>query len=298
MKITLSNVEYTLLTDYRKQDKYRIALNALVKSIFGISFEDWYQSGYWNEKYIPYTLFDQDKAVANASINIMDFNVFGKRQRYIQIGTVLTDEKYRGKNLSRFLMNTIMDEWSQKCDLIYLFANKSALGMYPKFGFDPVEEYEYFKPIEKNRSGEKFEKLNMDIQSNKDKLYFYAKNSIGFGKFFMQENADLVMFYCASPFMKENVFYIKSLDVIAIATFNDNQLHLLDVFGQTDVDLDKIIYSLANSSIDEVRLGFTPTNPVSYKARIFSGDDTLFIQQNKTNLFDKNKIMFPVLSHA
>lgn len=298
MKVKLSNVEYTLLTDYRKQDKYRHALNALVKSIFGISFEDWYQSGYWNEKYIPYTLFDQDKAVANASVNIMDFNVFGKQQRYIQIGTVLTDEKYRGKNLSRFLMNTIIDEWNQKCDLIYLFANKSVLEMYPKFGFCTAEEYEYFKPIEKNISGEKFEKLNMNIQPNKEKLYSYVKNSVGFGNLFMQENADLVMFYCASPFMKENVFYIKSLDVIAIATFNDNQLHLLDIFGPTNVDLDKIIYSLANSSINEVRLGFTPANPASYKTRIISGDETLFIQQNKTDLFDNNKMMFPILSHA
>ena len=113
----------------------------------------------------------------------------------------------------------------------------------------------------------------------------------------MRENADLVMFYCTS-ILKENVYYIKSLDIIAVAIFNDNQLHLWDIFGKTKIELDKIIYSLVNSYIDKIVLGFTPEDCSSYEVREISGDDTLFVHRNKIKLFDENKLMFPLLSHA
>lgn len=295
MKINVNNKEYTFLVGYRKEDQYRAALSDLAKKIFGISFEDWYKAGYWNEKYIPYTLFDGEKAVANVSANIMDFNVFGERQRYIQLGTVMTDDDYRNKNLSRFLMEKILSEWRDKCKLIYLYANSSVLDFYPKFGFSRVKEHVHFKQAEKNTGD--FEKLNMDVQSNRDMLHDYAKNSKAFGKISMSENADLVMFYCTS-FLKENVYYIKPLDVIVVATFNDNQLHLSDVFGKTKIELDKIIESLGGAEINEVLLGFTPEDCKSYEIKEASGDDVLFVQKGKEKLFDENKVMFPLLSHA
>ena len=298
LKITLGNKDYTFLVGYQENDKYRTAFNILVEKIFSLSFEEWYKAGHWNEKYIPYTIFDGEKAVANASVNIMDLNILGEQQRYIQIGTVLTDEDYRNKSLSRFLMQQILQEWGGKSDLIYLFANSSVLGLYPKFGFDRVREYAYFKSIAKNsKSGGEFEQLNMDIQPNRDFLYNYAKNSKVFGKLSMKENVDLVMFYCTS-FLKENVYYIKSLEVIVVAVFNDNQLHLWDIFGENEVELDKIINSLVNFKIDEVMLGFTPKDCNSYEVKEISGEDALFIQKGRTKLFETNKVMFPLLSHA
>ena len=140
----------------------------------------------------------------------------------------------------------------------------------------------------------------MDDQANRDKLYDYAKNSCIFSKMSMQENADLVMFYCITV-MKENVYYIKSLDTIAVAKFNDRQLHLLDVFSKAEVDLEKVIESLSDVNIDTVLLGFTPKNTASYEMRMIdeaTKDEALFIQNDKTALFDDNKLMFPLLSHA
>lgn len=297
MKITLSNKEYTFLVGYQQESQYRAAFNNLVEKIFGLSFEAWYKAGYWNEKYRPYTLFDGERAVANIAVNIMDFNTFGEQQRYIQIGTVLTDEEYRNQKLSRFLMEQILNEWHKKCDFIYLFANNSVLELYPKFGFSPVTEYEYFKSVKRRVASRNFKKLNMEMQSNRDILYDYAKNSKVFGKLSMRENADLVMFYCIS-FLKESVYYIKSLDVIAVAKFASNQLHLWDVFGSIEVELDQIIDSLVNIEIDEIVLGFTPKDGSTYAMREISGADKLFIQKDKTKLFDENKVMFPLLSHA
>ena len=298
MKVTLGNKDYTFLIGYQREGQYRKALNDQVGKIFGLSFEDWYQAGYWNEKYTPYTLFDGEQVVANISINIMDFNVLGEQKRYIQIGIFLTNDDYRGQGLSRFLMEYVLQEWNDQCDLIYLFANRTVLEMYPKYGFTFVKEYVYSKSIEESaRQGTGFEKLNMDLQANRDRLYDYAKNSQPFGKLSMSENADLVMFYCTSS-LKDNVYYIKALDLIVVAMFNEGQLHLWDVFGKREVDLDQVINTLAGSEIKNVLLGFTPKDSSGYEVKELVSDDILFVQKEKVALFAENKLMFPLLSRA
>jgi hypothetical protein len=288
--------KYSLLIGYQNEEKYRAAFNYLAIKTFNLSFEKWYQSGYWREKYIPYTLFDGERAIANVSVNIMDFNVLGQQQRYIQLGTIMTDEDYRKNNLSQFLMEKVLEEWSTKCQFIYLYANGTVLDIYPKFGFCAVKEYAYSKQVEKKKELGDFEKLNMDLSSSRELLYEYAKNTQVFGKISMKENADLVMFYCITV-MSENVYYSKSVDIIVVAEFNDYQLHLLDVFGKVNCKLDLIIDFLIDEQ-DEVLLGFTPEDPSTYETREIAGDDILFIQKDKTKLFDVNKIMFPLLSHA
>lgn len=299
LQVTLGNKDYTFLVGYQDQQIYRAAFNKLVDKVFNISFEAWYQAGYWNEKYIPYTLFDGDRAVANVSVNIMDFDTFEEKKRYIQLGTVLTDEDYRNRKLSQFLMQHVLKEWETRCDFFYLFANSSVLELYPKFDFKRVREYAFFKAIPKkiNCNG-KIEKINMNLQANRDCLYDYAKNTKVFGKLSMRENADLVMFYCTS-FLQENVYYLTPpLDAIVVAVLDDHQWHLWDVFAKHEIDLEQVIDSLSSLEADEIVLGFTPKDCSSYQEKEVVGEDTLFIQQGKTKLFDENKIMFPLLSHA
>lgn len=81
--------------------------------------------------------------MANVSVNIMDFVILGEEKRYVQIGTVMTDENYRNQGLSRTLIKKILKEWENKCQGIYLYANNSVLNFYPKFGFSVCSEYQY-----------------------------------------------------------------------------------------------------------------------------------------------------------
>ena len=125
MQINVNDVDYELLIGYQKDDNRRKAFNQLVAKTFPCSFEPWYEGRYWNDKYIPYTLFDGENAVANVSVNKMNFVVMGEPKFYIQIGTVMTDDAYKNQGLSRFLMEYVLVEWETRCDLVYLYANKT-----------------------------------------------------------------------------------------------------------------------------------------------------------------------------
>lgn len=291
--------ELTFFKGYQQEDKKRTAFNSLAVKTFDLSFEAWYQSGYWREKYIPYTLFDGEQAIANVSVNIMDLNILGHQHRTIQIGTVMTDDAYRNQGLSRRLMEQVFEDWKGQCQMIYLFANSTVWGLYPKLGFKSVKEYRYQKiitPISKAN----FIKLNMDRLENREKLYDYAKNALPFGKISMRENADLVMFYCISVY-QDHVFYLPELDAIAIAVLKGRTLHLLDVFSKKEQNLDEIVYSLNHQTTDSVQLGFAPKDCSSYEIIPIDekeNDEMLFVEMDKTALFDENELMFPVLSHA
>ena len=102
----MSSIE--ILKDYRENAELRHSFNELAKKTFGLNFEDWYQNGYWTDKYNPHS---------------------------IQLGTVMTDEAYRNRGLIRLIMEDIEKEYADKADGMYLFANDSVLSFYPKFGF-------------------------------------------------------------------------------------------------------------------------------------------------------------------
>lgn len=136
-------MNYTTDKDIRNNEAVRASFNKLAADTFGLSFEQWYQDGYWTDLYIPYVLLDGGRVIANVSVNIIDTQWKGQTRKYIQLGTVMTAPGYRKQGLSRFLLEEALSDWKGLCDAIYLFANDSVLDFYPKFGFVKENEYVY-----------------------------------------------------------------------------------------------------------------------------------------------------------
>lgn len=53
-KILIDGKEYAFIKDYKSNDLYRKSYNSLTKKIYGFDFEQWFQTGYWGNGYIPY----------------------------------------------------------------------------------------------------------------------------------------------------------------------------------------------------------------------------------------------------
>ncbi len=296
--LLINDKKYGFKYNYKDHSVLRESFNNLTEKTYGFNFKQWYENGYWGDKYIPYSLLDGDEIVANVSVNVMDFLILGEKKRFIQIGTVMTDEEYRGKGLSRTLMEIVIKEWEDKCDLIYLFANDSVLDFYPKFGFDLCNEYQY--SINKIKEGklEKIRKMNMDNHKDREFVYNMVYNATSLSKISMKNNPSLIMFYC-TYFMRDNIYYIEDYDAVVVCDFNEDVLYVQDAFTTKEVKLDKIINGMMNEKTKKVVLGFTPNDISPYeKTLIREEDTTLFIKTGKDNPFKREALMFPVLSHA
>lgn len=295
--INIQGKEFRFVKGNPENVQYRASFNALTEKTFGFNFEHWYQSGYWTNQYLPYSILDGHRVVSNVSVNLMDFEVCGKPKRLIQLGTVMTDPDYRNQGLSRVLMDIVMAEWKDKCDFIYLFANDSVLSFYPKFGFQAADQYQCTKTIHKKDKTGADKKLNMSDESHRKLVYEKAKASSSMAKISMVGNAELIMFYCIS-FMKDSVYYIEAYETVVVAHEEQGLLEVFGVFCKEDVSLDVIIDCMAKEDTKSVRLCFTPKETESYHFIPLEGEGTLFILGEDLDLFRDQRMMFPLLSHA
>lgn len=293
-------MKYTFIKDYKDQEKLRQSFSELAKKTFGVNFEKWYSKGLWGERYIPYSLADGDKVIANVSVNLMDFEMDGVMKRYIQLGTVMTDKAYRGQGCLRYLMERVLEEYKEKAEGIYLFANDSVLEFYPKFGFVKTEEYQYSKAISEESSIKGSNKVktivtvDMGKKENLDKLLEIVSKVKSQYRLQMKNNPGLTGFYA----MDEMIYQVEGTETYVFAEVKKNKLIIQDVISDEEVDLDEVIAAFG-SEIKEVELGFAPYDEKGYKVEeLHEEDTTLFIIGEDLKQVADKKLRFPALSHA
>lgn len=288
--------KFILQKAYQDNDELRKSFNELAKETFSLDFEDWYQNGYWSDRYIPYSMVKDGEVIANVSVNRMTFEQHGRKVKLLQLGTVMTRREYRGQGLSRRLMEQIFQDFEDQAEGIYLYANDSVLDFYPKFGFRKTMEYQYSRFG--NREGEKSViPVVMEEKKDWDKLGRIIEKSVSISSLEMKDNSYLYLFY-VSKYMRENVFYILDQNAYVIAELENETLLLHNVFSEKPVSLKAVI--AAFGPVDRIVLGFIPAEPPDgYMV-------TQFLQKG-TTLFTRGRFFeeggldgscFPTLSHA
>jgi predicted N-acetyltransferase YhbS len=296
MKHIINCNEYDFIKDVRENKKVRKSFNLLAQATYNIDFDNWYENGYWDDDYIPYVLLYGDKVVSNVSVNIINTSWKNQTKQYIQLGTVMTDKEHRGKGLSRWLIEKVLEDWKDKCEAIYLFANDSVLDFYPKFGFEKALEYQYHKRVNKEPGVVK--KLDMSAAQDRRLLLDIYKFSNPFSALPMENNAGLLMFYC-SQFMRENIYYIDQYKAVVVAEYDNENLICYDIFCQGKCTIEDVLCTMAQQNTKIATLGFTPTQINDFEiTELHKHNTTLFVLNGKENLFKENKLMFPLLSHA
>lgn len=290
------NRMYHIVKNVRDNDKMRESFNRLAQETFGLDFEDWYRNGYWGKNYIPYSIAEEGKVVANVSVNIMDMLMTGRKVHMIQLGTVMTAEEHRNRGLIRRIMEEIETDYGKKAEGMYLFANDSVLELYPKFGFREEREHQYVKRVG-NANSSAMRRIPMTGKGEWELLENAIEKNRFCGRLDMADNSGLLMFY-VTKFMRENVYYSKELDAYAIAEVEDGNGLIHAVFSEREIGLGEIVRAFGDS-IQRVTLGFTPANGEGYDCVERKEEDTtLFVKGKALDGFGEKGMMFPTLSHA
>ncbi|WP_342538277.1 GNAT family N-acetyltransferase [Sporosarcina sp. FSL K6-1540] len=292
--------KYELVSDYRNNESLKEKFNTLAMKTFELDFRGWYNKGYWDDKYIPYSFVDEGKVIANASINKMSIVINGKMCEGIQIGTVMTDENYRNQGLAKQLMQHIMKEYENTCDFMYLFANDTVLDFYPKFGFTRLNESEFSLDLAKSsiqmNKDAKVKRLTIEIDLAL--LEKFAKNRHVNSTILDVENNDsLLMFYFTLAF-REAIFYVENLETIVLMEEEEDTLHIFDIISLNVPNIEAVLASIVKEITKKVVFYFTPDFTIEgMTATIMpNDDDALFVLTKKSLL--KGNFMFPLTSHC
>ena len=84
-----------------------------------------------------------------------------------------------------------------------------------------------------------------------DFLYKKINNSVPVSELSMQNNAELIMFYCTS-FMNNQVYYLKELDAVVITDYQDKVLFLNDIFCEKEIPFSDLFSSIINTEIKKI----------------------------------------------
>lgn len=312
METTLIDIfdkTYELCDQIQYRAHEREAYEQLCSEVFpGLSFEKWYQAGYWDGNlFNPTVLKNGDKILSAISVNKMNILVKGTPRLYIQLGGVMTAKSHRHQGLSTAIMDKILTEWEDNCDGIYLFANESVRDFYPKFGFKTVDEYQYSMKINQNSIfEEKAIRLNMENKEDVSKLIEYSKFGNPFSALKIDNNG-LLMFYCMK-YNKNDVYYLEEEDAVVIAGYENESIVIYDIYCKNNISLKDIISAMANENTQTAYFGFPLIQTKHCKISKYEEEDNILFILNKAesdNLADflfvpemANKLMFPLLSHS
>lgn len=284
-----------IVKGYRADDALRRSFDALAQRTFGLTFEDWYQNGFWGDDYVPYSVVVDGAVAANVSVNRTDFVLDGEKKRFIQIGTVMTDERYRGRGMIRRLMVEVERDCAGKADGVYLFANDTVLDFYPKFGFCRAAEVRYARAPEPGGAASAV-RVPMRDREAWNRLTAVIRSSAPCGRFSLCGNTGLPLFY-VSKFMQDCVYRVAP-ETYAVAELEDGVLHLHAVYAEKQ-PAPEVVARAFGGAVRRAQLGFTPLDTTGWEAETVREDDTtLFVRGAGFRDFERRGLMFPVLAHA
>ena len=288
-----------LLKDYRNNDALRFSFNALAKETFYLDFEDWYQNGYWTDRYNPHSVVIDGQVVSNISVNQTSFEVDGKVLRFLQLGTVMTKPEYRRQGLARKLMEWIFELYEDKVDGIYLFGNDFAHDFYVKMGFTAAKQFTYSWKQEGEIPPANVSRVPMKDKTAWDMLEGRIRTGNHSCAFDLVDNSQLPMFY-VTKFMQQNVYYHEGMDTYVIAEKDCSELRISMTISPagTAIDLRKLAKGFG-PDVKKVTLGFTPLDREGMEVAQLEADDcTFFIRGDKVKVIEEKKYMVPGLAHA
>jgi len=289
-----------IISDYMGDDTSRHMLNELTGKTFGFDFESWVTQGYFEGDYIPYSFVDEGRIVSNVSANRMRFMQNGSLRYYVQIGTVMTDESYRGQGLAAKLIKHVIGEYEQECDGIYLFGNLSALGFYRKMGFKVENQYRYYVKggfCHSHTAKDGFKPIKDMGDGIKKKYFDYVRNSVYHSSFEQINKYGLQMFYTAGL---DNVFYADDIDCFAVLD-RGGCVVLKSVLCKEKIALADVVQRI-DPGDHGCRLGFVPhdADMEICICEVYDGGDDyrLFYRGEELESIQRDKLYFPDLSHA
>lgn len=302
--IQLKDSTYTLNIGYQNIETLRKEFNRLCYQVWKFDFENYYQSGYWGEDCILFSLFKEDRIVSHITLSIFETIVDNKVIKIGQLGTVMTDPEFQHNGLSRYLMECITAEYNELIKGYFLFTNDTVLDFYPKFGYTAIDEYQASIPVSLNlHSTHALEKLDLDHQESFVLFKEYVQNGYTYNTL-ETRNVGLTFFYCyANPAFgfKDSIYYSSVLDAVIIYQKEEGTVVLYAIYQKdhTARRLDQIIKACCSDEDKVVHLAFsTDIEKATYSLYKEDVDITLMVTKELAHLFHDKKKMVASLSHT
>ena len=248
-------------------EEYGEQLNDLILEAFHFSFDKWHEKKVWDDDFERYSIIENGVMLAQISVFKMKMLINGKKKEVLQLGGVATREEYRGKGLSREIMEHILAKYPDTP--AFLHGGNSVVDFYPKFGFKP---FQYKQPYIECKLHNQGEMIKLDIKDPKVDMYLKERNQ--YSKILDCLNQYSIDWFHLLYSFENNIYEIPQLDLMFVAKQKDNRLMIYDIVAKRNVTFEEIAPHLCFEGVHIIEFDFNPDwLGFNYKMREYKIDD-------------------------
>ncbi|MBD3401990.1 GNAT family N-acetyltransferase [candidate division GN15 bacterium] len=272
--------DYQITYDYRDNRELRAMYVDYARSVFsGADFAEWSRLGFWTDRYDPHSIVIDNQIVANVSAARIDLIVEGEVFSGIQLGAVGTREAYRGRGLSRVLMEHVVAKYRDDVDTMFLFANDGVTDFYPRFGFQSYQESLLESTVQLSGPAPAARRIDITQEADRALVRRLTSERIDITHRFGARNYGYVTaWHLLNPFA-EKAWYVADDDALVILSEDDRQINVWEVITTRAIDLMTLLPKAARGRGSRVvRYHFPPDQySFSYDRLVRPVDSTLFV---------------------
>lgn len=230
-----------------------------VEEIFGCgeTFRRWAQAGGWTKDYEVFALVTERQLVSIIGGTQMQFLFDGVEHDGAQLGAVGTLPGWRGKGLSRQLMNSVLADKLAPDRPVILFANDTVLDFYPRFGFRPVAQQRFLLARRLDPARRPIRRLDLTVTGDRALLAECCVRAAPISRrFAARAHFPIVLWnliHCPRP-----VLLIDDMAAALVVSQVGRWLLVHDVYAPSAFDLIPALASAIDSPVDGIEFCFDP----------------------------------------
>ncbi|MFH1681204.1 MAG: GNAT family N-acetyltransferase [Candidatus Eisenbacteria bacterium] len=247
------------------------AFKEFLVSLFGLDLGLWDAGGFWDEQYMPFSLFDEDRIVSSVCLYSMEMTIGGKRRRVGQFSAVATLPSFRRRGLARRLTEKAVEWASDTHEGFFLFASDEAVPFYARCGFSPIRETADTLVIDPPPRRDGLRKLDMGSDRDIERVHEIASERAPVSDTLGALNPKLLMFHCLYA-LRDCVYEVADLDTVVLFKPERGRLVLFDVIGRRVPPFAELYPYLAREPHEEIlflfmtdKMGIEPTGKRTMK---------------------------------
>lgn len=288
---------FTFRRAYWDDPRARAAYQAFLIDIHGLDLGRWEQHGFWDDRYVPYSLFDGDRVVASVCLYDLDMVLAGRRCRLGQLSGVGTRPALRRRGYNRWLTEQALRDTAGTHEGTFLFADDDAIPFYRRCGFVPVGEdiQTLATPrLPAPRAG--LRKLDPADENDRALVYRLACERAPVSHVLGVLAPRLAMFHFLY-ILEGCTYHAADLDVVLAFRVKDGTLTLFDVMGRAVPPFAALHPYLAAQPHTEVAFHFVPDrmDVTPTGARPLLGDNAHLDPRLRLPV---DRCIFPFVAHA
>lgn len=264
----------------------------------GVNFRDWYARGYWKNEYTPYAVVENDRVVAVVAATTMKLIINGKPARGVQIGTVGTLPEYRGRGLSRLLMEYVLDKYKALADIFFLYADDDVFDFYRKFGFTSYDELVFKAESNIPQADYGARSLDIGLESDMALVQSLLNNRKPLTTIFGATDYDFITWWHVLNMYPDSLLYVEDINAVFIVTEKNECLHVWEVIHCAPIDMSSALPKvMKHGTPRSIRYYFPPDQlPFEYDDTEIDVNSPIFVRGSFP--IGKNRFKFPTTAHT